>query len=42
VVGAPWWAHVQLTRINIKVSILPIKIEELRILGAFSAINGLN
>jgi hypothetical protein len=33
-VGAPGWAHLEFTRINIKLIILYKKIEELRVLGA--------
>ena len=33
--GRTWWAHFELTRINIEPIILRKKIEELRVLGAF-------
>jgi hypothetical protein len=40
--GRTWWAHFEFTRTNIEPIILRKKIEELCILCAFSAINGLN
>jgi hypothetical protein len=40
--GRTWWAHFAFTRINIELTILRKKVEDLRTLGAFSAINGPN
>ena len=36
--GRTWWAHFEFTRINIEPTILPKKIEERRILGAFCVV----
>jgi len=40
--GRTWWAHFEFTRINIEPTILRKKIEERRVVGAYSAINGPN
>ena len=34
---AHWWAHFKFTPINLELTILPKKIEELRIVGALSS-----
>src|SRR5712692_9994817 len=39
--GRAWWAHFEFTRMNIELTILPKKFEDLRILGAFFAESGL-
>jgi hypothetical protein len=36
--GRTWWAHFEFTRINITPTILPKKIEALRILGAICVV----
>jgi hypothetical protein len=38
--GRAWWAHFEFTRINIELTILPKKIENLREAGALTSIAG--